>query len=455
MKNDKRYREALDWIHGLGRFGSRPGLERMKVLLEALGNPHHQLRFVHIGGTNGKGSTAAMLASILRAAGYRTGLYTSPYLLSFTNRMAVNGTDIDHHQLVELIDQIRPLVDKISCNEELGPLTEFEVVTALALTYFARRKVDLVILEVGLGGRLDATNVVTPILSIITNISLEHTDVLGNTVEAIALEKAGIIKQGRPLLTAAEDRRVLTILEKRCSEIKAPFHRIYPGGTTVEEIMSEKPVSIIQKITAGGQYFAYRGFLLHLDNIFVPLRGSYQVNNAATALAAVELLEEYGFSADESSIRSGLAETNWPGRLEVLSEKPFLIMDGAHNPAAIEKLAAALPQYFNYKKLILVIGMLADKDTAAMLEHILPRANTIIFTRPILPRAADPGEIAAFAVNYYGLRNNYMVIYNHGEALEKALEMAGPDDAVLVTGSLYTVSDVRAYWQQSQDLAGK
>ncbi|MGM0689000.1 MAG: bifunctional folylpolyglutamate synthase/dihydrofolate synthase [Bacillota bacterium] len=450
MKDAKRYREALNWIHELGRFGIKPGLERITILLDMLGNPHHQLRFVHIGGTNGKGSTAAMLASILRSAGYSIGLYTSPYLLSFTNRMAVDGADIGHDQLVKLVDQIRPLVDKISSDEELGPLTEFEVVTALALTYFAHRKVDLVVLEVGLGGRLDATNVVTPLLSIITNISLEHTEVLGSTVEAIAAEKAGIIKQGRPLLTAAENRRALTTIEEHCNELDSPYYRIYPARAAAGEIITEKPVAILQKITTGGQYFSYRGFLLQLDDIFIPLRGTYQLDNAATALAAVELLDEYGFNTNESAIRSGLANTNWPGRLEVLREKPLLIMDGAHNPAAIEKLAEDLPRYFNYEKLILVIGMLADKDTAAMLEHILPRADVIIFTRPILPRAADPAEIAAFAVNYYALRDNYMIIQNHGEALEKALEIAAPGDAVLVTGSLYTVSDIRAYWQQSK-----
>ncbi len=455
MKDEQRYREALDWIHGLGRFGMRPGLERITVLLDMLGNPHYEVRFVHIGGTNGKGSTAAMLASILRAAGYRAGLYTSPYLLSFTNRMAVNGADIDRHELINLVGQIRPLVDKISCDEKLGPLTEFEVVTALALTYFARQKVDLVILEVGLGGRLDATNIVNPLLSIITNISLEHTDVLGNTVEAIAGEKAGIVKQGRPLLTAAEDQRALAVLAERCSKLNAPFYRVYPPGLNMGEMPPEKPAAALQKISAGGQYFSYRGFSLQVDDIFISLRGLYQVINAATALAAVELLEKHGFRADEASLRRGLAETSWPGRLEILREKPLLIMDGAHNPAAIEKLAAALPQYFRYNRLILVIGMLADKDTAAMLKHILSLADTIIFTRPILPRAADPGEIAAFAERHFELQENYEVIYDHGEALEKALKLAGPNDAVLVTGSLYTVSDIRAYWLEGEAKVGR
>ncbi len=448
MGSEQLYREALEWIHGLGRFGTRPGLERITELMRLLGNPHHEVRFVHVGGTNGKGSTAAMIASILRSAGYKIGLYTSPYLLSFTNRMAVNGSDIESHELVDLVGRIRPLVDKISSDQKLGPLTEFEVVTAIALTYFAHRKVDLVILEVGLGGRLDATNIVNPLLSIITNVSLEHTDVLGNTVEAIAAEKAGIIKKGRPLLTAAEDRRVLSVLEERCRRLKAPLYRVYPTGGEKVELPPEKPAATLQKITTEGQYFKYRGFSVLLENVFLSLRGLYQVTNAATALAAVELLGDQGFRVQEAQLRSGLAETSWPGRLEVFGEKPQLIMDGAHNPAAIEKLAAAMPRYFIYNRLILVIGMLADKDTEAMLKHILPLADSIIFTRPVLPRAADPAEIAAFAVSHFKLRCDYRVIHDHCEALEAALKLAGPDDAILVTGSLYTVSDIRACWQK-------
>ncbi len=442
---EQRYREALEWIHGLGRFGIKPGLERITALLELLGNPHNSVPFVHIAGTNGKGSTAVMLATMMRAAGYQVGLYTSPYLLSFTNRMAVNGADIDHEELISLVEQTRPLAERISSDPKLGALTEFEVVTALALTYFARRKVDLVVLEVGLGGRLDATNVITPLLSIITNVSLEHTEVLGDTVEKITVEKAGIIKQGRPLLTAAEDPLVIGGLEQRCRQLEVPFNRVYSLDDCAVGLPEERPCAALQRITEDGQYFSYYGFKLQLENLFIPLRGAYQVTNALTALAAVELLEKEGFSVDESALRSGLAETVWPGRLELLGKEPLLIMDGAHNPKAIERLSEALPSYFNYDRLILVIGMLADKDTAAMLEHILPLADTVIFTRPILPRAADPADIAAFAVAHFNLQKEYYVLPEHGEALDRALELAGPEDAVLVTGSLYTVSDVRAY----------
>lgn len=451
MNKDQRYHETLEWIHGLGRFGIKPGLSRITTLLEHLGNPHHKVRFVHLAGTNGKGSTAVMLASILREAGYRVGLYTSPYLLSFTNRMAVNGDDIKKDDLIELVDQVRPLVEKISGDPELGAMTEFEVVTTLALTYFSRANLDLVVLETGLGGRLDATNVVDPLLSVITNVSLEHTDVLGDTVEKIAKEKAGIIKPGRPLLTAAEDPRVLEILKDKCSVQNSMFYRVHApldGGTND---VKRNPGAALQEISPEGQYFEYRGSLLNLDRVFIPLRGAYQVTNAATALAALELLEKEGFDVIESELRSGLEKTVWPGRLELLSKNPDLIMDGAHNPAAIESLARSLPDYFKYSQLILLVGVMADKDIPAMLKEILPLADKVVFSRPVLPRAADPRDLASVATGQLGFGKEHYIINDHGAALEKALELAGPEDAVLVTGSLYTVSDVRAYWQ-SRDI---
>ncbi|MBW6462885.1 MAG: bifunctional folylpolyglutamate synthase/dihydrofolate synthase [Dethiobacteria bacterium] len=446
MNTEKRYEEALNWIHGLGRFGIKPGLERITALLEMLGNPHHNISFVHIGGTNGKGSTAAMLASILRTAGLNIGLYTSPYLLSFTNRMAVNGSDINQGDLADLVDEIKPLIDQILNDPELGQPTEFEVVTVLALTYFARQKVDLVVLEVGLGGRLDATNVVIPILSIITNISLEHTEILGDTITKIAGEKAGIIKPGRPLLTASSDEEVLKLFEDRCHELRAPLYRVYPPVEQASFKSEHRPVAISQDITPEGQYFSYRGFKWGFDHLFIRLRGKYQLENACTALAAAEIISGKGFPIDEEAVRKGLAETVWPGRLELMQNEPLLIMDGAHNPAAIEKLAEAFPLYFDYRRLILIFGMLADKDMASMLNTILPIADIVIFTRPLLPRAAEPESVAAYAIEKLGYSKECYIVGHYGEALEKALGIAAPGDAILVTGSLYTVSDIRAYW---------
>lgn len=446
MEQDINYANSLAWIHGLGRFGIKPGLERVRAMLAMLDNPQQKVRFVHIAGTNGKGSTAAMLASVLRVAGFRVGLYTSPYLLSFTNRMAVNNHDIGRHELTDLVGKVKPIVETIRKDPALGQPTEFEVVTALALTYFAYCEVDLVVLEVGLGGRLDATNVVTPLLSIITNISLEHTDVLGDTIEAIAGEKAGIIKPGVPLVTAAEDQEALNVFQKRCAELACDYHRVYPPLLPGDGAPSDYPVAVLNRIQKDGQFFDYHGFNLQLKDLFIRLRGKYQLLNAATVLAAIELLAARGFTADHQAIQEGLAQTSWPGRLELMQEKPLLIMDGAHNPAAMEKLAEAVPRYFEYRRLILVLGMLADKDIAGMLGHILPLADIVIFTRPTLPRAAAPQELAAYALAECSFAKEYHLVDNYQEALDLALELAEAGDAVLVTGSLYTVSDIRAYY---------
>ncbi len=448
MNSEQRYREALKWIHGLSRFGSKPGLERMEAMLYMLGNPHRQVDYVHIAGTNGKGSTAAVLASVLSAAGYRIGLYTSPYLLSFTNRMAINGQDIDCDELADLVGLIRPIVDEVTADERYGQPTEFEVVTVLALTYFARQKVDLVVLEVGLGGRLDATNVVIPLLSIITNVELEHTEVLGDTVEAVAFEKAGIIKQKIPVLTASEDPRVLNVIKDRASILDSPLYCLFAPCENGEGKVGS-PVFNPRVITDQGQSFDYSGFDSSYSNLFTPLRGRYQVCNAATALAAVELLAKQGFVVDEKAIRQGMAGIHWPGRLELLKDSPKLVMDGAHNPAAIKQMALAIPEYFSFKRLILVFGIMEDKDARAMMSAIFPLADQVILSRASIPRAADPARLLEISLEETGFeRERIETIEDVGNALGMGLSKAGEEDLVLVTGSFYIVSDARAYWFQ-------
>ncbi len=450
MDQDHRYQEALSWIHGLSRFGIKPGLERMEAMLGLLGNPHRLVKYVHIAGTNGKGSTAAILAAVLSAGGYRIGLYTSPYLLSFTNRMAINGCDIKKTELSDLVDLIRPVVEEVSSDQRYGQPTEFEVVTVLALTYFASLKVDLVVLEVGLGGRLDATNVVTPLLSIITNIDLEHTEVLGDTLEEIAFEKAGIIKEGVPILTASEDPIVLSVIKNKADENNAELYSLFfsfQNGYQADK--ANKPVINGFAISSQGQSFSYNGFNTSYQDLFIPLRGRYQVYNAATALAALELIAGQGFKVDEKVIRKGLAEVIWPGRLELLNDNPLLVMDGAHNPAAMQKMAQAIPEYFNFERLILVFGIMADKDAVAMMSAILPLAEKVYFTRASIPRAADPNQLHAIALNRFQLNRDLIEVEEDiGNALDKALKYASPNDLVLVTGSFYTVSDARAYWSR-------
>ena len=446
MKAEKDYEQAVAWIHSIGRFGMKPGLERISALLERFGNPQERLHFVHIGGTNGKGSTAAALASILQAAGYRVGLFTSPYFLSFTDRMVINGADIDGAELAELVSEVRPAVEAISKDPERGHATQFEVVTALAMLFFERRQVDLVVLEVGLGGRLDATNVVTPLLSVITNVTQDHTAVLGDTISAIAAEKAGSIKPAVPLVTATTDPAVLAVLQERCRALGAPLYRVLPreearGGAEQENAAFYWR----QGITPEGQRFAYRGFQRSFEDLFIPLRGAYQVANGATALAAAELLAGHAVAVDEEAMCRGLAQVTWPGRLEVVRRDPLLVLDGAHNPAAATALAASFPEYFNYRHLILVMGIMEDKDVAGVMRPLLPLARSVIFSRPDLPRAAAPGDLAAIAREHLGFTGPIAVEPAVKEAVQKALAMADPADAVLVTGSFYTISEARAH----------
>ena len=441
-QTEAAYRRALEWIHSIGRFGMKQGLQRIEALLSLLGNPHRQLKYIHIGGTNGKGSVAAMLAAVLQESGYRTALYTSPYISSFTNRMSIDGRDIDNAALVELVERIRPLVDRISSDERLGPVTEFEAVTALAFTYFAREQPDLVVLEVGLGGRFDATNVVTPLLSVITNINLDHTQVLGETVAAVAFEKAGIIKETVPVLTGATEEEARRVIAGVCRERGSPlFYALLSGENAPPGV--ESASGCRREIFPGGQSFDYHGFSRSYRDLFIPLRGLHQVGNAALVLAVLELLTErgYTFPEDEDELRRGLAKTVWPARLELLRREPLLILDGAHNPAAMKGLATSLPEYFRYRRLHLVIGVMADKDPA-MLDHILPLADTVILTRPRLPRAAAPEALAARVRERFS--GKVLAEERVERALSQALALADPGDAVLVTGSFYTVSEARA-----------
>lgn len=425
------YEEALSWIHGIGRFGMNQGLKRIEKLLHYLGDPHKELKFLHIGGTNGKGSVAAFAASVLEVAGYRVGLYTSPYLEQFTNRMSINGADIPEEKLVELVSRVRPLVEKIAADPSYGQPTEFEVVTALAMAYFAAESPDIVILEVGLGGRLDATNVVWPLVTAISTISLEHTQVLGDTVEDIAREKAGIIKEGSAVVTQAKGN-ALCVLEDTCREKNALLFRL--GHEFSAEKVSGNLI---------GQVFHYRGFGHDLRNLKISLLGDYQVNNAALALASLEILVKKGFYISEEAIRKGLANTKWPGRLEVLRRSPLLVIDGAHNEEAFQSLRRALKNTFFYRRLILVLGILIDKALENILEIIVPLADVLIITKPNSPRAADPNDLKKIADKL--ATGAVFVEDNISDAVDLALSMARSPDLVLVAGSLYVIGDARLY----------
>ncbi|MBT9171762.1 MAG: Folylpolyglutamate synthase [Syntrophomonadaceae bacterium] len=423
------YQEALAWIHSLYRFGSKPGLERIADLLKRLGDPHQLLRSAHITGTNGKGSTAAFLAALLSAHGLRVGLYTSPYLESFTNRMAVDGRDVAEDELVDLVKKVRPHVAEIA-DSAFGQPTEFEVITAMAFDYFAACLPDWVVVEVGLGGRLDATNVIMPEVAVITNIGLEHTQVLGDTVEQIAFEKAGIIKQGVPVVTAADKPEALAVLEKtarkRGSRLLAVGRevQIESAGTTLD-----------------GQIFNYQSPWRELKGLSIGLLGRHQLVNAASALAALECLPSVPIS--EAAVRRGLAAARWPGRLEIYSRNPLVLVDGAHNVDGALALRRALTELLDGRKLYLVLGILADKAVEEMLSLLAPLATAgLLATRPDNVRAADPYVVAELARAY--TRATVQVTPNVPAALEAALSAAKPEEAVCVAGSLYTVSEACA-----------
>ncbi|HHX75129.1 MAG TPA: bifunctional folylpolyglutamate synthase/dihydrofolate synthase, partial [Firmicutes bacterium] len=335
------YQEALDWIHSLYRFGSNLGLERVTRLMKLLGNPQQQFRSVHIAGTNGKGSTAAFLAAMLQAEGLKVGLYTSPYIEAFTNRMAINGIDIDKDHLVAIVQKVKAAVEEMAAGEA-GQPTEFEVVTALAFTYFAMAQPDWVVVEVGLGGRLDATNVITPDVTVITNIGLEHTQVLGETIAAIAGEKAGIIKPHIPVVTAAADEEALAVLRQVAADRGCPLYQVDRDFTYQ-----------VRSVSLEGTVFSYSSPWRRLSDVQVGLLGRHQARNATLALAARELLP---LPFREQAARVGLAHTRWPGRLELFSRRPLVMVDGAHNTDGVLALRTALQELLAGRRLRLVTG---------------------------------------------------------------------------------------------------
>ncbi len=412
------YQKCIDRLFGLQMFGIKLGLNSTRNLLDRLGRPEEGLDFIHLAGTNGKGSVGAMIAAILGRAGYKVGFYTSPHLVTFRERFVVSGRMITHKDVVRLADRVWAVAD-----EREAP-TFFEFVTAMALIYFQEQGVDWVVWETGLGGRLDATNVVTPRLAIITNVFQEHTEHLGRTIDRIAFEKAGIIKPRVPTVTAARNRTALKIITQTCARQKSRLIRV---GRDV------------RYRAASGEGFQYYGLSRRLHNLTTNLVGPHQRRNAATALAAIEVL---GLDrVTEDNIRYGLDHVHWPGRLEVFSDQPLVVFDGAHNPAAARVLARALER-FTYRRAIVVAGVMADKNVAGVLGPILSRADTVIYTRPDYFRAADPGRLAA---EHPAPRGRTLVSATVAGAVDRARRMAGTRDLILITGSLFVVGEARAH----------
>lgn len=427
------YQSALAYISSFGRFGSRPGLERMQWVLEQLGHPEAGLKFIHVAGTNGKGSTTVLIHNILQAAGYRVGMYTSPYLESFTNRIGAEGRDIQTEALVSLVERLRPHFEAVN-QSNLGPITQFEVTTLLALAYYQELGLDFVVWEVGLGGRLDATNVVTPLISVITNVGYDHTEVLGETLGQIAAEKAGIIKPKIPVVTAVQREEPLTVIEETAANLQAPLYRLGHEFTYNRNWF-----------TLDEQSLDYSDAHLQLADLRLQLMGAHQCQNAATALAVIGQLRQNGYAITEQACREGLATTRWPGRLEVMRKQPLVLVDGAHNPHGTLALQQALQEYFPEQKISMVLGILQDKERAEMFSHLLPYASRVIFAAPNYGRATDPQVLLREAAEY---QIPATTAANVAAAIEQAMAELADNEVLLIAGSLYTVSEAREYLKQ-------
>ena len=422
MKSGKTtYEDSVNYLYGLQKYGIKFGLSKTTNLLGAFGNPHKGQRYIHIAGTNGKGSVAAFIASILKETGLKVGLYSSPHLVRFTERFKINGAEISQGKATELIEELRTAFSP----EE--PPTFFEATTAMALVYFARENTDLAIMEVGMGGRLDATNVITPLVSGITNISMEHQDFLGNRLLDIAKEKGGIIKKGVDVITAATQSSVIRALEAIARDRDAPLWRVGK--------------EIGYRTTTSG--FHYRGLGLRMRGLRLGLTGMLQTRNAALALGIIERLVEKGIAVSEKDIRKGLQNTVWPGRMQVVGTNPTILLDGAHNPAALRALARSIRAGFEYRRLVLVIGVMADKAIGEMMRAIVPLADYLICTRPVYSRAAEP-EILMARVVPFGKPGETAPFLT--DALTRAKEMADPRDLIVVCGSLFTVGEALTYF---------
>ena len=406
-------------MYGFRRFGIKLGLSTIKRILVGLGNPQDTFACIHVAGTNGKGSVASSLASILHRSGYKTGLYTSPHLVRFNERIQINNRPITNEKVVTSYSAVK--------DAHFGKRdpTFFEFTTAMALFEFAAQKVDWAVIETGMGGRLDATNIINPALSIITNISLEHRAYLGNTLAQIAGEKAGIIKKRTPLVTGIRQKKVFAEVKRIAAKKKAPLFRL---GTDFKVRRNQ------------GQTFSYYGIGNVWHNLQTALPGSYQVDNAALVLAACELIGKNNAVITRNNIQEGLSKNHWPGRLEVVSNNPFIILDGAHNLAAARNLAKFLSTNLAGKAITLVVGILDDKPYKAMLKSLLKPVNRVILTRAKINRALEPGRLYEVAQN---LNAEAVIIPDVGQAIKKAIETTPRHGAICIAGSLYVVGEAK------------
>lgn len=431
LTDPELYSKTVNYLYDLQKHGIKLGLSNIGRLTDMLDKPHNSFRSIHIAGTNGKGSTATMIASILKTSGYNVGIFTSPHLVSFTERIRVNGRPISESNVVSLTHRIR----ESFAGTDLNP-TFFEVVTALAFYYFSLKKVDWAVIETGLGGRFDATNVIQPELSVITNIDMDHVEYLGDTISDITYEKAGIIKPGVPVITAA-----------RQPEVAEQLSEIAESNNSVIHIYNRDFTGSLLSAGFNKLHFNYNGYR-SINNVSLYLSGSYQIVNASLAIRAAEILKNEGSHIDDAFIKNGLLETNLEGRLEFVSDVPSIILDSAHNPEAAGRLASSLKELFPDKKKIIIIGVMKDKDITGILKPVLEISDSMILTKPEGERAASPEElndkIVRLINNSTNKRQPSVILTDSvSEALETAKRMWHDDSIICITGSFYTTGKAK------------
>jgi folylpolyglutamate synthase/dihydrofolate synthase len=422
------YEAALEYLHGTLKFGSIFGLDRITKLLDLMGNPHKKLKFIHIAGTNGKGSTTAFISNILIESGYRTGMFTSPYIQRFTERIRIDNSEISEDDLAELVTDVKSCITRMV---EMGfeHPTEFEIITAVALEYFYRKQCSAVVLEVGLGGIVDSTNVIDlPEVSVITTISMDHMDRLGKTLGDIAWHKAGIIKQNSAVVLYPQSPEAEKVIEQVSQDKNAQIHRVDFSTISVKER------------SLSGQIFDYKGY----KDVKIGLLGDHQLRNAAVAIDACELLEIKGFDIQYKNILSGLAKTRWPGRLEIVNKDPLIMIDGAHNFEGGQALNDALDKYFSGKRKIFIVGFLRDKDYYGIMDMLSSKADTIITVTPNNERAVPSAEMADILKIY---SKNVIDGINIERGLKLAMSITDSESVICAFGSLYMIGEIRGHFE--------
>ena len=423
------YNEAVEFLFSRRQKGMKLGLERMNRLLHLLGHPEKKFKSIHIAGTNGKGSTAAMIASVLQAGGYRTGLYTSPHLIDMRERIKIQEKMITESQVLDLIEMMKPHIDTTEASF-------FEIMTAMAFLFFAEQKIDIAVVETGLGGRLDATNTLRPLMSVITEIGLDHTKILGKTLRPIAAEKAGIFKPGIPCVIGSNNPGVIAFFQEYAQKMKCPVHsvqkRVSIKKMHLKETGTTADLTVLQKKYSG---------------LYLRLVGEHQLNNLKTVMLCIDLLEKQGWDISEEAVRKGLRQVKWPARLELLQTRPKILLDSAHNPLGARRLAKSVKTIFHYRKLILIFGVLADKDYRAMLKTLVPLADLLILTMPLSDRALHPKNLEHSPLLQ---GKNFLIEPDIEAAMHLALSRAAPDDMIVGAGSIYFVGELFRLWKPSK-----